>query len=120
MLPVIGAIRPWEDPTVLQLHRLPMHVPLAGVPRRSLDGAWSLELFDRPDDVPTPALHGSRRRSVTVDVPGNWTMQDLGGYVDLPQYTNIQMPFPGPPLELEVHLVQHPQPRCTDGMAKAL
>ena len=100
MLPVIGAIRPWEDPTVLQLDRLPMHVPLAGVPRRSLDGEWTLELFEHPDDVPAAALSGERRGGVKVAVPGNWTMQELGPFVDLPQYTNIQMPFPGPPPRL--------------------
>ena len=36
---------------------------------------------------PTPAGR-------TVTVPGNWTLQDTG---DLPHYTNVQMPFPGPP-----------------------
>ena len=35
MLPVIGALRPWADPTQLQIHRLPMHVPLRGF-RRTL------------------------------------------------------------------------------------
>jgi beta-galactosidase len=100
MLPVIGAIRPWEDPTLLQLNRLPMHVPLSGAPRRSLDGEWSLEMFEHPDAVPGAAITGSRRRASTVAVPGNWTMQDLGGFVDLPHYTNVQMPFPGPPPRL--------------------
>lgn len=100
MLPVIGAIRPWEDPTVLQLHRRRMHVPSSGVPRRALDGEWAVEMFERPDDVPAAAITGVRRRTATVEVPGNWTMQDLGGFVDLPQYTNIQMPFPGPPPSL--------------------
>ena len=27
-------------------------------------------------------------------------MQDLGGFVDVPHYTNIQMPFDGPPPRL--------------------
>jgi beta-galactosidase len=97
MLPVIGALRPWADPTLLQLDRLAMHVPLSGMPRRSLDGRWSLELFDHPDDIPAAALSGRRPRSVDVAVPGNWTMQDLGDFVDSPHYTNVQMPFPGPP-----------------------
>jgi len=100
MLPVIGPVRPWADPSVTQLGREPMHVPLHGFTRRSLDGNWSLEMFDTPDEVPPAALKGdvSRRgRSIAVAVPGNWTMQDLGGFVDLPQYTNVQMPFPGPP-----------------------
>ena len=51
--------------------------------------------------MPAAALTADRRGgAVTVEVPGNWTMQDLGGFVDLPHYTNIQMPFPGPPPEL--------------------
>ena len=100
MLPVIGALRPWVDPTQLQINRLPMHVPLSGFGRRSLDGRWSLEMFDHPDDVPSAALAGRRRKAVTVAVPGNWTMQDLGGFVDRPHYTNVQMPFPGPPPRL--------------------
>ncbi len=97
MLPVIGSLRPWTDPTVLQLNRMPMHVPLSGVPRRSLDGTWSLEMFEHPDDVPPAAVVADRRRPVDVVVPGNWTMQELGGFVDTPHYTNIQMPFDGPP-----------------------
>jgi beta-galactosidase len=97
MLPVLGEIRPWADPGVVQLNRLASHVPLVGHHRRSLDGPWQLEMFEHPDRVPADALVGSRPKAVTVPVPGNWTMQDLGGFVDLPQYTNVQMPFPGPP-----------------------
>ena len=96
-LPIIGDLRPWADPTITHLRRLPMHVPLTGGRRRCLDGTWRLEMFDRPDDVPAAALRGVRRRAVNVDVPGNWTMQDLGGFVDRPHYTNVQMPFPGAP-----------------------
>ncbi|MDX2381682.1 MAG: glycoside hydrolase family 2 TIM barrel-domain containing protein [Acidimicrobiia bacterium] len=97
MLPVIGPLAPWADPEIVQLNRLPTHVPLSGSTRRSLDGTWALEMFENPDRVPAGALGGRRRRAVDVDVPGNWTMQDLGGFVDLPQYTNVRMPFPGPP-----------------------
>ena len=93
MLPVIGALRPWTDPTLLQLNRLPMHVPLDGVRQRSLDGQWRLEMFETPDAVPAGAITGSRRGAVEVAVPGNWTMQDLGGFVDRPHYTNVQMPL---------------------------
>ena len=45
-----------------------------------------LSLLDRPG--------GSVRTTAVVEVPGCWTMQGVG---DPPQYTNIQMPFPGPP-----------------------
>lgn len=100
-LPVIGLVRPWADPGVVQLGRLPMHVPRHGTPRRTLDGDWQFELFEHPDDVPAAALRGARRRAVTVAVPGNWTMQQLGpGQADAPHYTNVVMPFPGPPPRL--------------------
>ncbi|MFZ8969059.1 MAG: sugar-binding domain-containing protein, partial [Ilumatobacteraceae bacterium] len=96
-LPVIGSLRPWADPTITDLHRLAMHVPLNSGRRRSLGGTWRLEMFNNPDVVPAAALTGTRRRAVDVTVPGNWTMQDLGGFVDLPHYTNVQMPFEGAP-----------------------
>jgi beta-galactosidase len=101
MLPVIGALRPWTDPTLLQIGRLAMHTPLTGFERRSLDGTWALAMFEHPDAVPADAVvrpHGG----TNVEVPGNWTMQSLRSgdgtpFVDLPHYTNIQMPFPGAP-----------------------
>ncbi|MGA1051527.1 MAG: glycoside hydrolase family 2 TIM barrel-domain containing protein [Ilumatobacteraceae bacterium] len=77
---------------------MPAHVPLSGCPSLDLDGRWSLAMFEHPDDVPDDAVTG--RGPVQVHVPGNWTMQDLGGFVDLPHYTNVQMPFPGPPPRL--------------------
>ncbi|HZY08522.1 MAG TPA: hypothetical protein VFE69_12280, partial [Ilumatobacteraceae bacterium] len=93
MLPVIGHFRPWSDPTITAIGRLPMHVPLDSVDRRSLDGEWSFALFDHPDDVPESAITGAPAER-TVAVPGSWTMQDVG---DIPHYTNVQMPFAGPP-----------------------
>ena len=60
--------------------------------RRSLNGPWSFRLFENPDAaVLDPA--GDQK----IAVPGNWTMQDTG---DLPHYTNVQMPFEGPPPRL--------------------
>ena len=105
MLPAVGEIRPWADPNVVQINRLAMHVPLAGFDRRSLDGRWSLELFDSPDAVPADALEGERPNAAAVAVPGNWTIQDLSSpsgsvFVDTPHYTNTQMPFGGPPPRL--------------------
>jgi beta-galactosidase len=112
MLPSIAAVRPWADPHVVSLNRLDMRPPGApaatitdarsGAPsrwRRSLDGRWDFRLFDAPDDVPPGAVTrpvGSRGWH-RVAVPGNWTLQDVG---DAPQYTNVQMPFPGPPPRL--------------------
>ena len=42
----------------------------------------------------SPLWTGPTPAGRTVTVPGNWTLQDTG---DLPHYTNVQMPFPGPP-----------------------
>ncbi len=95
MVDVLGELQSWSDPTLLQLGRLPMHVPLNGFRRRSLDGSWALELFDNPADL------GSGAAPVVaddVDAPGNWTMQFPT--IDPPHYTNIQMPFAGPPPRL--------------------
>ena len=93
MLPDIGRIRPWTDPSIIEINRLRMHAPIDGVRRRSLDGSWSFALFDNPDDVDADAITGPASSRV-VTVPGNWTLQGVG---DLPHYTNVQMPFPGPP-----------------------
>lgn len=59
----------------------------------SLDGTWAFVLRDRPEDVTVDDLVGDATAFGSVEVPGCWTMQ---GH-DRPQYTNIAMPFPGPP-----------------------
>ena len=104
MLPHIGAAAPWTDPEVVSLHRLPMHVPLPvdgkGRRRRSLNGTWQFRLFDSPAAVPASALTGATTRWQQLAVPGNWTVQNTGDY---PHYTNVQMPFPGPPPRLPEH-----------------
>lgn len=102
MLPAIGHVRPWTDPGLVALGRL----PLGTVTERSsaavlpLDGTWALRLFPDPDSVPATALDCPAIADAgwhTVQVPGNWTVQVPG---DGPHYTNIQMPFPGPPPRL--------------------
>ncbi|MFN8022601.1 MAG: glycoside hydrolase family 2 TIM barrel-domain containing protein [Acidimicrobiales bacterium] len=100
MLPVIGALRPWADPQLLSLHRLPMHVPLPLLDdaRKSLDGDWFFERFETPESIPERAVLGATPTSgKQVTVPGNWTLQDTP---DHPWYTNVQMPFDGPPPRL--------------------
>ena len=113
MLPTIGAIRPWADPHVVSLGRLDMRPPTVAVEsigaarsgevpsrwRRSLDGRWDFRLFDTPDDVSAAAIERppTGRGWTKANVPGNWTLQGVG---DLPQYTNVQMPFEGPPPRL--------------------
>ena len=94
---LFAGLRPWVDPHITSIGRLPMHVPIERAGRRSLDGQWSLALYDDPDAVPVEAVTGARPDE-TVTVPGNWTLQGPGRSVgDLPHYTNVQMPFPGPP-----------------------
>jgi beta-galactosidase len=59
----------------------------------SLDGEWSFALRERPEHVLADDLVGPIAGWATIEVPGCWTMQGF----DAPQYTNVQMPFPGPP-----------------------
>lgn len=78
------ALRPWEAPEVTSWGRLPMNA----VDRRSgvlpLDGDWRFQLLPAPD-APVGGSWSS------AYVPGAWTVQ---GTDDLPQYTNVRMPFP--------------------------
>ncbi len=112
MLPAIGAVRPWTDPHIVSINRRSMRPPTTAVAtldatragqasqwRRSLDGRWKFRLFHHPDRVPSTAVVKPTRGSswTTVTVPGNWTLQGVG---DLPQYTNVRMPFHGPPPRL--------------------
>lgn len=93
MLPVIGELRPWADPSITAINRCRMHTPLPRADLVVLDGDWHFERWDHPDMVPAEALTDGVLQQ-TVAVPGNWTLQ---GTVDLPHYTNVQMPFPGAP-----------------------
>ena len=101
------------DPEQVAHHRLPQHVPLPASDardRRSLDGTWRFRLVERPDLVEPEWLGAAttaRARATTgrswtdITVPGNWTLPGAfphGGQPgDHPHYTNVQMPFPGPP-----------------------
>ena len=96
MLPQIGEMRPWADPTITQINRLPMHTPIKRDKKISLNGSWSFDLFSHPDDVQESVLTNLQSQKHVV-VPGNWTMQDTG---DFPHYTNVQMPFDGSPPDL--------------------
>ncbi|WP_327691952.1 MULTISPECIES: glycoside hydrolase family 2 TIM barrel-domain containing protein [unclassified Streptomyces] len=88
------SLRPWEAPEVTSWGRLPMNA----VDRRdgalSLDGDWRFQLLPAPDAPVGGAWSSSY-------VPGVWTMQTIQGADDLPQYTNVRMPFaefpPHPP-----------------------
>ncbi len=105
-----AGFEPWRDPTVIEANRLPMRPPLTASEsiegsrksrasrRARLDGAWRFRLFDRPDEIDDVHFRGSTSKLgsmwKTVQVPGNWTLQGVG---DDPHYTNIDMPFDGPP-----------------------
>ncbi len=107
MIPTIGELQPWADPNTISVRRLPMRVPTVGYEtieaarigdrsasrQRTLNGVWAFRLFDGPDSA---TLDGAEQPH-PIAVPGNWTMQDTG---DQPHYTNVQMPFDGPPPRL--------------------
>ncbi|MEU9428812.1 glycoside hydrolase family 2 TIM barrel-domain containing protein [Streptomyces sp. NPDC048342] len=77
------ALRPWEAPEVTSWRRLPMNAVDRRTGALPLDGDWRFQLLPAPD---APA----GGRSSTAHVPGAWTVQDTD---DLPQYTNVTMPF---------------------------
>ncbi len=102
--------RPWLDPEVTGVGRLPMRTPLVPYPDRdgarthdpaaspwwrSLDGEWDFRMLACPEDL-TPGLVGPAPAGGapdggwdTISVPGAWTTQGFGA----PQYTNVIMPF---------------------------
>ncbi|MGW7255549.1 glycoside hydrolase family 2 TIM barrel-domain containing protein [Streptomyces sp. NPDC054834] len=91
------ALRPWEAPEVTSWGRLPMHAVDRRAGAVSLDGDWRFQLLPAPD-APLGDVWSS------AHVPGAWTMQDTGAglshtigesryAIDLPQYTNVRMPF---------------------------
>ncbi|MEU9095840.1 glycoside hydrolase family 2 TIM barrel-domain containing protein [Streptomyces sp. NPDC048428] len=84
------AVRLWNTPEVTAVGREPMHA-LVHTDRVDLNGTWEFQLLSSPDETPGDAWQ-------PLTVPGPWTMQDTG---DLPQYTNVTMPFatrpPHPP-----------------------
>ena len=85
--------RSWARPEATGFGRLPMSTYLVRPDELALDGTWAFALRDRPEDVTADDLAGPTDGWATIEVPGCWTMQGF----DRPQYTNVQMPFPGPP-----------------------
>ena len=87
------ALRPWQVPEVTSWGRLPMNAVDRRSGALSLDGDWRFQLLPAPD----APVGGDWSASY---VPGVWTMQSAGAG-DLPQYTNVRMPFadfpPGSP-----------------------
>ena len=92
-------LRSFLSPEFNAIGRQPMRSPLgSGIGRAitSLDGTWRFRLVNSLADVPGQWLAESTGEASWRDlvVPGVWTRQDTG---DLPQYTNIVMPFAGNP-----------------------
>ena len=104
----------WVRPDVFGVGRLearPPHLPFPDVAAarsgdrsespwfRSLDGRWRFLLVERPEASPAgwASPDHDDRSWKRVDVPGNWTLQDVG---DGPHYTNVIMPFGGEPPEV--------------------
>jgi len=54
IIPAIGDVRPWADPEVVSINRLPMRVPFTSPESRrvSLDGQWAVQRLSHPDLVP--------------------------------------------------------------------
>ncbi len=82
----------WESPSLTSVGRLPTH-SVDHDDRLALDGRWRFQLLRDPAAAP----EGDWRE---VDVPGCWTMQDVG---DHPWYTNVQMPFAERPPNVPAH-----------------
>ena len=83
----------WKDPAITSMGREPMSATRSFLHEVSLDGQWSFALVERPEAVRWEQLSADVGDWSLVELPGCWTMQGF----DRPQYTNIQMPFPGPP-----------------------
>ncbi|MBA2608163.1 MAG: DUF4981 domain-containing protein [Actinobacteria bacterium] len=91
--------RSWARTDVISSGRLSMSTYLSRRNEVSLDGAWRFTLVPKPESVSTNHLDGDAAQWSLIDVPGCWTMQGF----DRPIYTNVQMPFPGPPPAVPRH-----------------
>ncbi|MEU1453606.1 glycoside hydrolase family 2 TIM barrel-domain containing protein [Streptomyces avermitilis] len=77
------ALRPWESPEVTSWGRLPMNAVDRRAGALPLDGEWRFQLLPTPGSPVTGPWSSQH-------VPGAWTVQ---GTDDLPQYTNVTMPW---------------------------
>ncbi|MEY2419229.1 MAG: beta-galactosidase [Actinomycetota bacterium] len=91
--------RSWARPEAIAFGREPMATYLSRGDDVALDGEWFFTLLPKPESVLDDHVAGDASSWRTVEVPGCWTMQGF----DKPQYTNVQMPFPGPPPSVPRH-----------------
>ncbi len=122
MLPEIGRRAPWTSIREVSFQRLEMTPgnlvigsdvaairgdDITQTPwYHSLDGRWDLAVWSHPDRVPARALTEpcTGPRWGSVQVPGTWLLHAEGvDPLGVPHYTNIAMPFPGPPFRLPDH-----------------
>ena len=85
----------WMDPTVVARGREPMHVPLANSENSmALDDEWRFRWAPNPADAPVGIEDGDFDDGSwdVISVPSNWQLAGQG--YDVPNYTNVQWPFP--------------------------
>jgi beta-galactosidase len=99
-----GSRPTWQEPSVTEIGREPMHVPLARHASRdaalageaspwrlSLDGSWRFQLLSSPHEA-APDFAARDLDDAAwdrVEVPLSWVLQGHGA----PAYTNVRMPF---------------------------
>ena len=85
----------WMDPAVVARGRVPMHVPLADADNsRSLDGDWRFRWSPNPTEAPVgfEVVDFDDSGWDSIAVPSHWQLSGAG--CDVPNYTNVQWPFP--------------------------
>lgn len=107
-LNLIPSINLWETPEITEINRLPMHANFLTSRLETieqdlkndhddllcLDGTWDFKLFSKPEEITQADLVDVKEGWRDISVPANWTMEIEE---DLPQYTNVQMPFENKP-----------------------
>jgi beta-galactosidase len=104
--PLKAFSKPWENPELTSLNRLPMgstSIPFASLEELrkgesskvlNLDGQWDFVLLKKPEEVTPELVSGRADHWDQMPVPANWTMHRED---DQPHYTNIDMPFENNP-----------------------
>lgn len=82
----------WENPTVTNWNRLPMHTPMKFNGNLSLDGEWNFTHFSKISDIPDNWIE-SDYFETTIPVPSSSQLEYIDP-IDVPIYTNVAYPFP--------------------------
>jgi beta-galactosidase len=83
----------WENPSVVQKHRLPTRAYALPSEHLSLNGKWDFHYASSPAVALDPEECKSFNNWNKIEVPGHWQLQGYGR----PQYTNVVYPFPVDP-----------------------